>query len=270
MKMGLFPGFIVLVILLMVPLGSSANTFDNLVVYGDSLSDNGNFGRYTDIGGDIWVETLATSLGADLYDYAYGGATTGYDNPAANLGYTGLQWQVDTVAVPSTGNTLFSVWAGANDFLQMRNFSIAAANIGIALDKLYTAGARDILVGNLPDIGLTPSIYGSDIQNLASGWTLGFNFALDSVLTAFEYVHTDANLYTFDAYEMFSTFAPGTAEWLELFWDYDYFHPSSVGHQLIYEAAIAEVAPVPEPSTILLLGSGLAGLAWYSRKRKTA
>ena len=29
-------------------------------------------------------------------------------------------------------------------------------------------------------------------------------------------------------------------------------------------------APVPEPSTILLLGSGLAGLAWYGRKRKKA
>ena len=28
------------------------------------------------------------------------------------------------------------------------------------------------------------------------------------------------------------------------------------------------VAPVPEPSTILLLGSGLAGLAFYGRKRK--
>lgn len=31
-----------------------------------------------------------------------------------------------------------------------------------------------------------------------------------------------------------------------------------------------EPAPVPEPSTILLLGSGLAGMAWYGRKRRRA
>lgn len=35
-------------------------------------------------------------------------------------------------------------------------------------------------------------------------------------------------------------------------------------------SANATVAPVPEPGTLLLLGSGLVGLAWYGRKRKQA
>jgi len=34
--------------------------------------------------------------------------------------------------------------------------------------------------------------------------------------------------------------------------------------------ADGEIPPVPEPSTVLLLGSGVAGLAWYGRKRKKA
>jgi hypothetical protein len=33
---------------------------------------------------------------------------------------------------------------------------------------------------------------------------------------------------------------------------------------------VATTAPVPEPSTILLLSIGLAGVLWYGRKRKTA
>lgn len=40
--------------------------------------------------------------------------------------------------------------------------------------------------------------------------------------------------------------------------------------QFAFEADNIAIAPIPEPSTMLLLGGGLAGLAWISRKRKKA
>ena len=38
----------------------------------------------------------------------------------------------------------------------------------------------------------------------------------------------------------------------------------------IIETSSLLAAPIPEPSTMLLLGSGLAGLGWYRRRRKAA
>jgi len=43
---------------------------------------------------------------------------------------------------------------------------------------------------------------------------------------------------------------------------------TSIGPTIDLDPDPDENLPVPEPSTILLLGSGLAGLAWYGRKRK--
>jgi hypothetical protein len=39
-------------------------------------------------------------------------------------------------------------------------------------------------------------------------------------------------------------------------------------HYHQFDNVSVDSAPVPEPSTLLLLGSGLSGLAWYGRKRK--
>jgi len=265
---------------------NSASAYSNLVVFGDSLSDNGNVKRFTD--GEIWVETLSASLGTDLYDFAFGGATTWYDNPAAaanaaDEGYpddvvtfllnTGLQSQLAGFlpSVAGMDETLFSVWAGANDCLQFRDPTMAALNIGMALDTLYSTGARDILVGNLPNMGSTPlmnSPFAPRTALEASNWTIAFNAALDEVLFNFQVTHEDETLYFLDAYSIFSDYTPGSKEWGDLFWVEDGFHPSAAGHQLIADAAYAAVAPVPEPATMFLLGAGLIGLIGFRRKNR--
>ena len=50
-----------------------------------------------------------------------------------------------------------------------------------------------------------------------------------------------------------------------LFWDD--IHPTTYAHSLIADAVYSQVAPVPEPSTIVLMGLGLVGLAGLGRKK---
>src|ERR1051325_6177463 len=72
---------------------ANADQFKRLIVFGDSLSDNGNLfalsgntyppppyylGRFSN--GPVWVEDLAERLGVPLDDFAVGGANTDTTN----------------------------------------------------------------------------------------------------------------------------------------------------------------------------------------------
>src|SRR3954468_5021943 len=52
--------------------GWSASAFEHLVVFGDSLSDTGNAGRFSN--GPVWVEYLADRLGLTLSPSQRGGS----------------------------------------------------------------------------------------------------------------------------------------------------------------------------------------------------
>ncbi|WP_321492975.1 SGNH/GDSL hydrolase family protein [uncultured Desulfobacter sp.] len=255
--------------------GQATTTFDNLVVFGDSLSDTGNiFGvRLSD--GDFWVEDLAAYLGADLHCYAYFGATTGHDNPAATpYGYshTGLLWQIHQYDPSLLAETsLVTVWAGGNDLRQGYDLVTAATNIKTALDTLYSDGFRDFMVPNLPDIGATPALQfkGEEAAKNASDWTLAFNIILDDILETFAASHTDAALYALDIYSAFNSYEIGTDAWTELFWVGDRLHPSATGHALIANLAESAVA-TPEPQTVLLFMAGLLGHILAVRKQQNA
>jgi len=153
---------------------ASSATYSQVVAFGDSLSDNGNFFALTalptapyDMGrlsnGPVWVETLAGNLGITLDARAVAGATTGTVN--TNGPYPGMTDQFNTyiAAGPVDPNALYTVWGGANDFLFLGPDDDPAAAIGIAVSNLLAgigglmaAGAQHFLVPSLPDLGLTP------------------------------------------------------------------------------------------------------------------
>lgn len=160
-----------------------ATPLNNIVVFGDSLSDNGNLyefmnhqlpqsppyyeGRFSN--GPVWVEYLVESYFPDsptshLLDYAFGGAGVS-EEPGDDVLFT-LRREVESYLVEhqdkASPDSLFVVWIGANNYLGMPpevEKTIKEVNTGIthSLQRLVEKGAKHILVFNLPDLGRTPA-----------------------------------------------------------------------------------------------------------------
>src|ERR1700744_3603769 len=152
-----------------------ASSVPPVVVYGDSLSDNGNLfsligyppspyydGRFSN--GPVAAEQLATALGAPLHDFAVGGATSGVGNyvdggtqtTPGMYGLPGMQGELAASAPllgsPIVSSSLFVVWGGANDYLTAGSPIDAAANVAALVSTLESDGAHYILVPGLPNL----------------------------------------------------------------------------------------------------------------------
>lgn len=160
-----------------------AQTFSQLYVFGDSLSDNGNLyaltnqylpkapyfnGRYTN--GLVWSEFLINQLGmpaSALHNYAFGGARSDGDTPP------GLLQQVESyleLASDADPDGVYFIWAGANNYLYNTDSSLGETNqtvqdVKSAIEILARRGARHFAVINLPDIGTTPWAITEDRKN---------------------------------------------------------------------------------------------------------
>lgn len=193
--------------------------FTGIVAFGDSLSDTGNLfaltggfppppyfeGRVSN--GPIWIEYLANAMGLDsksVVNYAFAGSTTGRDNENDGLDFNdmvfedlpGVQDQLDFFEADLNGKkadkrALYIVWAGANDFFvygpSLPTVTNGVGNTVIAVQRLYQAGARRIMVVNLPDLGLTP--FGRLVDPfglLLSPLSTLYNASLDSALDELE------------------------------------------------------------------------------------
>lgn len=234
--------------------------FGALVVFGDSLSDSGNAGRYTD--GPVWVEVLAAQLGVELRparvggtNFAVGGARS-HGRPMDIRGQ--LHAFLTTHPGPPDATTLFIVYGGANDLLaagcagEETAARTAAAAIAATAGDLAEAGATSILVPNLPDLGAAPIVrlQGGTCARRARQMTRVFNAALEQQLRRVER-RPGVRIVRVDAYAMAEEILanPASAGFTDvrtpcqpglcdgfLFWDQ--LHPTAQAHARMASLAL--------------------------------
>ncbi len=170
--------------------------FSDVVVFGDSLSDSGNAGSlqplppgssFTTNPDPVWAEIVAETFGAsgenDLADgsnYAFAGACM---NPATPCNFDQSPTVTEQIAKyffradgQADPNALYAIWGGANDVadsagadpLNAGRHTLAAAGVNVQqIRRLQDAGARHIVVYNLPDISKSP--YAANLGPVVQG-----------------------------------------------------------------------------------------------------
>jgi len=170
---------------------ASAQSYNRLVVFGDSLSDNGNLyavtlnttptsppyfqGRFSN--GPVFTELLGFNAGryaagasvTGSINLAFGGART--DNAASPPGMRNQLLAYTGAGGTFGANDLVSILGGANNIFQAVPAAAgsanptgaiqpvalaAAADINFIVNSVAGAGAGTILVSNLPNLALTP------------------------------------------------------------------------------------------------------------------
>lgn len=217
--------------------------FTKVFVFGDGLSDQGRFGVLTQnryppsppfmdgrwMNGLTWVEVFSQRLNLPLSaadNWAQGGATTGYYNinePLrqalgldADAPIRGLLAQVDALLASRPKldeQALYVLWAGGHDFGSYLEYGMPdvvanppAANIQQALEKLIQAGARNFLMGNMPDLGNTPAYYGTEKGKLATRLIAEYNQGLANAASQLRQTY-GVNIFEFDAVSIFNEIA---------------------------------------------------------------
>ena len=284
----------------LLPLPALAQSIDGITIFGDSLSDNGNTfkasggalppsppyfnGRFSN--GLVWVEGFPAQLrlpAATINNFAVGGATSGTANTTSPL-LPGLTTELDQFLLVSpkvNPNGLFVVWAGANDYLGggITNPVPVIGNLTTAVQRLTGAGATQLVIPNLPDLGKIPAGAADPVQSAGlSQLSAAHNSGLRTSLQALSQNNPNISIVPTDIAALFNVAITNPARFgltnvtqpclnsttgaacatpdTFLFWDL--FHPTAAGHRLISAYALD---PIIAPRSIAAQSETALGTA---------
>ncbi|MGQ8776603.1 autotransporter outer membrane beta-barrel domain-containing protein [Serratia sp. NA_112.1] len=181
LKITRMPRPAVLAVAILCSMTPPALAYDQLYVFGDSLSDTGNNGRFTYDSNKhlLYDEVLAQRIGAALVasdnggdNYAAGGGVAVPAlNPADNT-QDQVQSYLNRVNDRADGDGLYIHWIGGNDLAAAAlNPATApgvaynsAAAAAAQVHSLLNAGAGTVIVPTVPNIGSTPQLMELIIQ----------------------------------------------------------------------------------------------------------
>ncbi|MBP0000034.1 MAG: phytase [Cyanobacteria bacterium SID2] len=191
--------------------GDETRSFDEIVVFGDSLSDVGNAfiassganppsppyfeGRFSN--GELVVERLAQSLDLEASlpvlaggnNFAVGGATTGFGTSIQGAPNIGEQINLYLNQDSPDASDLVYLYAGSNNFVQSSTPVDPATVVNDIVGHITTlaeAGAQTFIVPNLGDFGQSPFVRSIGRSEEISTSIENFNVLLDTSLDVLE------------------------------------------------------------------------------------
>ena len=201
--------------------------YDNVVIFGNSNSDNGNVYNMTNGGfppspyfqgrfsnDHVWAERLNVS---QIVDCAYGGATTDNDMLQGyafrqTIPVPGVRQQIRNysggIQVNRTNfnRTLYVIWAGGNNFLRNRtgSSSVISQSISNATKDVISFGGKNIVIMNQPPLQFIPLIRPTATLLNAAQLTSDYNGNLSGNIAALQQNNKDRKLQIFDLHALVS------------------------------------------------------------------
>ncbi|STX28184.1 lysophospholipase A [Legionella beliardensis] len=218
----------------------NASQLNNIVVFGDSLSDNGNLyehmhhlipqnppyydGRFSN--GPVWIEQLVSSyfpnnVASHLSDHAFGGAAIAENSSDDEILFT-LNREINTYLLgrqnKADPKSLYVVWIGGNNYLALpeneeHTNTVVTQGIAAGVERLVKAGARHILVLNLPDLGQTPAARALQVEAKLTRLSKHHNELLVKAIHGLKRKYSKVQWLYFDAYKIFNKFLSSAADY---------------------------------------------------------